>query len=873
MNTPSGKKKKKKSPSVKNAVTQKRNAGDSLLRFEDSRPEVVAQQKLQGTINNSQKVKLIAQLQALANSHSARNHQPIQKKENRTGLPGNLRTGVETLSGYSMDDVRVHYNSDKPARLQAHAYTQGTDIHIAPGQDKHLPHEAWHVVQQKQGRVRPTMKMKGKVNVNDDVGLEKEADVMGGKAAAETPSNDKQALVEGNETFAGRVYQRMIYVGGRPRLPGTVSRRQAQAVVARARVSPAIEGQVMEEYDRWITDGTIRRYNRIDDAVDALIRLVRQRNRAGSRAVEPVVLNTSPSSEPANTTQVREPEQRESNLSREAPRTSSEVESPSTSGGSTNVSPEHSETSLPHDQERVRNARLGAQTLPDIDMTAESETRVGFEVEVGGHYFFPLRSEDGLDRIVNRTLVNCVIGGQVILEMLLDDIRRERDPGTGREQIVAQVEFRTPPMRFSEIRPELATDIRTAINRFPHRIFQNMRRVEFRIPNSSRRGAWVPTSLGSSQARLLGTGRTPGPFRAPTSSRLAQHATTSIELEAFTVLPEEQQRLLFPAGAGARTKQQLLDRMAERTRGDIDATAGGRNDEGITAKTPIESILAADPTLGIPVSAESGGNVTTAPTEQYTTRDVATVVEEIRNARQFPQIQGAGNQPTGYRAVAEKLQSPLRDTRSGELRVLVEHRTQGLVNAVNAALENSRTRSGLRNIERAATAMDAQRLFSNAPLAYALSRGLHGGPAITTTSPETDTSIRSQETSGTSSREGAGGGGRPAIAAPAHPLNLAALCYHYHQGIAWAQHHGTFSAEFHQFRDHPLPAFNLLVHAGLNQDVADQLQAALPGIIAENHAQQDYIDAEIQERIFDALNLIYGRQLWALLRYLNAGQG
>lgn len=35
-------------------------------------------------------------------------------------------------------------------------YSQGTDIHIGPGQEKHLPHEAWHVVQQKQGRVKPT---------------------------------------------------------------------------------------------------------------------------------------------------------------------------------------------------------------------------------------------------------------------------------------------------------------------------------------------------------------------------------------------------------------------------------------------------------------------------------------------------------------------------------------------------------------------------------------------------------------------------------------------------------------------------------------------------------------------------------------------
>ncbi|RKR04859.1 uncharacterized protein DUF4157 [Flavobacterium sp. 90] len=107
---------------------------------------------------------------------------PVQRKANNTGLPDNLKSGMENLSGHSMDDVKVHYNSDKPQQLNAHAYAQGSNIHIASGQEKHLPHEAWHVVQQKQGRVKPTLQMKGKVNVNDDSGLEKEADVMGNKA-------------------------------------------------------------------------------------------------------------------------------------------------------------------------------------------------------------------------------------------------------------------------------------------------------------------------------------------------------------------------------------------------------------------------------------------------------------------------------------------------------------------------------------------------------------------------------------------------------------------------------------------------------------------------------------------------------------------
>jgi hypothetical protein len=103
---------------------------------------------------------------------------------NHTGLPDQLKTGVEGLSGVSLDNVKVHYNSAKPAQLNALAYAQGTDIHVGPGQEKHLPHETWHVVQQHEGRVKPTTQAKG-VAINDDSGLEQEADVMGAKATAQ----------------------------------------------------------------------------------------------------------------------------------------------------------------------------------------------------------------------------------------------------------------------------------------------------------------------------------------------------------------------------------------------------------------------------------------------------------------------------------------------------------------------------------------------------------------------------------------------------------------------------------------------------------------------------------------------------------------
>lgn len=112
--------------------------------------------------------------------------QLVEKDEaraNNTGLPNHLKAGIEHLSGISMDHVKVHYNSSQPAQLNAHAYAQGSDIHIGPAQEQYLPHEAWHVVQQAQGRVRPTVQMKGgTVAVNDDVGLEGEADLMGARA-------------------------------------------------------------------------------------------------------------------------------------------------------------------------------------------------------------------------------------------------------------------------------------------------------------------------------------------------------------------------------------------------------------------------------------------------------------------------------------------------------------------------------------------------------------------------------------------------------------------------------------------------------------------------------------------------------------------
>lgn len=209
MNTHTAKTTDNKSQAVANNLTQNisgksdselKNSGlDAIQRKQQlavNNGQSAQQRTYHEMANNSPRVNQLKEYQAAANhdqspalqrKNSSQGRsldvtpQPVQRKENNTGLPDDLKSGAESLSGHSLDDVKVHYNSAKPAELQAHAYAQGSDIHLAPGQEKHLPHEAWHVVQQKQGRVKATRQMKGE-GLNDDAGLEKEADDMGAKA-------------------------------------------------------------------------------------------------------------------------------------------------------------------------------------------------------------------------------------------------------------------------------------------------------------------------------------------------------------------------------------------------------------------------------------------------------------------------------------------------------------------------------------------------------------------------------------------------------------------------------------------------------------------------------------------------------------------
>lgn len=108
-------------------------------------------------------------------------------------LPAAVRTKMESAFNADFSAVRVHEGPQASA-VGALAFTQGTEIHFAPGQydpdsqrgQELLGHELAHVVQQAQGRVVATAQAKdgeGTQAVNDDASLESEADALGARAA------------------------------------------------------------------------------------------------------------------------------------------------------------------------------------------------------------------------------------------------------------------------------------------------------------------------------------------------------------------------------------------------------------------------------------------------------------------------------------------------------------------------------------------------------------------------------------------------------------------------------------------------------------------------------------------------------------------
>jgi predicted SprT family Zn-dependent metalloprotease len=132
----------------------------------------------------------------------------IRKRQKKEGnLPEQLRTRMQTSYGADFSDVKIHESSHLAKDLNAKAYTQGNEIHFAPGEyspgtaagQEILSHELSHVIQQREGRAKATHQEKG-YDISDQVELENEADrhakiaTSGGKIGGFTQQKSRTQL-------------------------------------------------------------------------------------------------------------------------------------------------------------------------------------------------------------------------------------------------------------------------------------------------------------------------------------------------------------------------------------------------------------------------------------------------------------------------------------------------------------------------------------------------------------------------------------------------------------------------------------------------------------------------------------------------------
>lgn len=179
--------------------TDRGGVEETSSSFEDNRPEVLAQQELQSTMDSS------LQSQEAEDYGDIMNGGGKKKKVNKTGIPDDLKTKIEQEFEYSLDQVRVHYNSDKPAEYNALAYVEGFDVYIAPGQEEELEHELRHVVQQMKGEVTANTEINGK-GLNDQDHLELKA----GKSNKIKDEESNKPLRDEGINASNKVVQRKI---------------------------------------------------------------------------------------------------------------------------------------------------------------------------------------------------------------------------------------------------------------------------------------------------------------------------------------------------------------------------------------------------------------------------------------------------------------------------------------------------------------------------------------------------------------------------------------------------------------------------------------------------------------------------------------
>lgn len=146
---------------------------------------------------------------------------PFQLKSSPSGLPEDTLNQMSGAFGQDFSGVNIHADSQSAVDSGALAYTQGQDIHFAPGQydpksqsgQELIGHELTHVVQQNEGRVQANNQVNG-MPLNDDHGLEKEADEMGEKVAQHKSATADTPPEQNNNMSGSSAIQRSSAIKG-----------------------------------------------------------------------------------------------------------------------------------------------------------------------------------------------------------------------------------------------------------------------------------------------------------------------------------------------------------------------------------------------------------------------------------------------------------------------------------------------------------------------------------------------------------------------------------------------------------------------------------------------------------------------------------
>ena len=315
----------------------------------------------------------------------------------------------------------------------------------------------------------------------------------------------------------------------------------------------------------------------------------------------------------------------------------------------------------------------------------ERRTRLGFEIEPGSGLTVKLAFVKAAKQLVNVTLAETKY-----LEFVIDDVK---DNGA------VQVEFRTKPLTPAQLKTlkTIANEIRASIIQFPlFSLTQGLSKAKTTLEEQR----WTVTDAFKQLVPQVTESRS-----GQLPKRLAQHVTHSIPLAGFAKLTEQERNFLIPGSGGADSVSKLIIfffglqlRKLDAANKTILISTTGRNSNRFNVKTAIDTLIGLLPP-------EKADRVVSAISKQLPTRVKIESEKPIpigdpeksRPARgateQSPALEAMEQLPqggfprfnTGFISGEEKLQPPLFDDLRKDIRVLVEHRTDELVDAVNKA--------------------------------------------------------------------------------------------------------------------------------------------------------------------------------------------